>query len=327
MKILVTGANGFLGQHLVTHLLNQGHEVYGLVRKASSININHPKLTLLIGSLDEENLKWTLLLPKNLEICIHTAGLVHSFNTNDFYRVNSMGTKNLINALDKHLDNNNSFHFILISSLAAHGPSKGLDNSFDLPISHYGKSKKEAEELLKNNAPKNWIKSVIRPPMVIGPNDLAVLDIFKMVKSKFILLAGILAYKNVYSFVCVFDLISGIEKVILQNKPQFLDIAFPKTVNFLELITKIKVKMKVPFLIFLPIPFFLIKLISKILNLLHFFYPLNIRLTPDKVIELNASSWISDSSLSETELSLNYNYDLDKTLDITLENYRLNKWV
>ena len=100
MKILITGANGFVGSHLCEKLLSEGHSVYALVRSLKKFTIQpHSQLKLIQGDLDQDKLFWIDTLPTDLDTVIHTAGIVHSYSTDEFYRVNSIGTENLVNNL------------------------------------------------------------------------------------------------------------------------------------------------------------------------------------------------------------------------------------
>ncbi|MDD4973611.1 MAG: NAD(P)-dependent oxidoreductase [Bacteriovorax sp.] len=155
MKILVTGANGFLGTHLCERLLGLGHTVYGLVRTPSKMGLTHENFIMVQGDLNQTLLPWINYLPNDLDACIHTAGLVHSYNTEDFFNVNTLGTKILIESLKAKFSQ--KFKFILVSSLAAAGPVKfgeiKDETDLDFPVSIYGRSKKQAEEMLRTLAP------------------------------------------------------------------------------------------------------------------------------------------------------------------------------
>ena len=268
MKILVTGANGFVGAHLCEKLLNEGHSVYALVRSPKKFTIStHPRLFVIQGDLDQEQLTWMTSLPQDLETVIHAAGIVHSFSIEEFYRVNSSGTENLIN----HLKNKFRFlHFILISSLAACGPGTGIksrnEDDINKPISIYGQSKKRAEEILLKLSPEEWVLSVIRPPMVIGPRDSAVLDIFKMVKAGIIILPGRDSKTKLYSFVCVFDLVDTILLIINSKKSGVFFSANPKTIKFNQLILEIKKQLHKKWIFYLPLPLVLVRALTIILN-------------------------------------------------------------
>lgn len=325
MNILVTGANGFVGLHLCQLLLNNGHHVYALARKKSNITISHENLYVIEGSIDQ-NLKWMdEVLPK-LDTFIHTAGIVHSFEDDDFFRVNSFATEHL---LEKINTINPKLHFILISSLAAAGPSIGNDarNEDDilLPISAYGKSKKMAEEmLLKFPEIKS---SIIRPPMVIGPRDTAVLDIYKMVKSRVVVLPGLNSKKKLYSFVCVFDLIKTIELIATTKTTGVFYSAHSQIITFQEMIEKINHLLGRKFVIYFPLPLIITKLAANLLKFVYFFKKHNLRLTPDKYHDLAALNFTCDAQKSRDVLGQKYQYDIDKTLKITFDDYTKNKWL
>ena len=119
MKILITGASGFVGIHLCQKLLDHGHTVYALVRTPSKLTITDKNLIVVKGDLNLAHLPWIEKLPTDLDGCIHTAGIVHSYNTDDFFQVNTLGTEYLINSLKSKFTHN--FRFVLISSLAAAG--------------------------------------------------------------------------------------------------------------------------------------------------------------------------------------------------------------
>ena len=328
MKILVTGANGFVGSHLCEKLLKDGHEVFALVRNSRKISLKHHLFKIVVGDLDLESLPWIDSLPENLDACIHTAGIVHSFIDNEFYRVNAGGTENLVNNLKGKFP---KLHFVLISSLASAGP--GLDKNkkneadMDFPVSVYGSSKKKAEDVLKKNAPLSWEISIVRPPMVIGPRDSAVLDIFKMVRSGLIILPGSNSRKKHYSFVCVLDLVETISQITEKKKSGLFYSAHPQTVTFDELILEIKKQLNKNWLFYIPLPLFFVRLITILLSFFYRIYPHGLRLTPDKYHELAAINWTCDGKKTEDELGQVYNYNLERTITVTLLDYKTRNWI
>lgn len=329
MKILITGSTGFVGTHLTKRLLDEGHTVYALVRNPSKMLLTHANLILIKGDLNAQSLKWVEDLPDDLNQCVHTAGIVHSFIHDEFTQVNVEGTRSLVDSLKKrYMDH---FKFILISSLAAAGPvnlgEKKTDDTPDFPVSVYGQSKKEAENVLRLHAPETWICSIIRPPMIIGPGDVAVLDIFKMVKGRFIILPGRDSKIKEYSFVCVHDLVETIVRLVNTNQSMILYSAHDHIVRFHELIDEIKHQMKIAWIVYLPVPFFIVKILSFLFNLAYKFKHHNIRLTPDKINELKAMAWTCDNARSRLELKQIYKYDLKETIKVTLADYRKRKWL
>ena len=333
MKVLVTGASGFVGTHLCERLLKEGHEVFALVRNPKKLREqigleDHPKLKLIQGDLDQEDLYWVTALPADLEGCVHTAGIVHTYEEEDFFKVNATGTTFLVNNLKKRFQN---LHFVLISSLAAAGPAPGKEKKteldLDFPVSLYGRSKKEAENNLRKEAPASWSMTIIRPPMVIGPRDSAVVDIFKMIQSGAVLLAGKNAKERLYSFVCVFDLIETITKALESKKNGVFYSAYPKTVTFLELVKEIQKQLKKKWMGFLPLPLFIVRFIAFLLSVVYRFWKHSQRLTPDKYHEIAAMNWTCDATKSEMELSQVYHYDLPRTINLTMIDYQERKWI
>jgi nucleoside-diphosphate-sugar epimerase len=166
MKILVTGANGFLGKFLIKHLANYSHEIISVNRVSSTDQ-------LTIGDIDG-NTSWTDFL-KDCDVVIHLAARVHQMNDDtpnpllEFRRVNTDGTLNLA----RQAKNAGVKRFIFISSIKVNGEES--DNSYaeysrPNPLDPYGISKWEAEQCLNELARDGQIEIVIiRPPLIYGP--------------------------------------------------------------------------------------------------------------------------------------------------------------
>ncbi|MCS7230526.1 MAG: NAD(P)-dependent oxidoreductase [Elusimicrobiota bacterium] len=185
MKILITGANGFIGSSLVKELIDD-YELNLLIRKTSNIqrisSVIH-KTKVFYGDIREKN---SLIEPiKNCDIIIHTAAVLRCVDNKTYFQVNYQGTKNLVEVIFEH--GKNLKGIIYFSSLAAAGPSlNGLPKQvgFETPVSYYGKSKFLAEkEILKC---KDVIKTVVlRPSAVYGPYDKDMFLYFKMASMGF----------------------------------------------------------------------------------------------------------------------------------------------
>lgn len=330
MKILITGATGFLGSHLVEFLAKNGHEIFALVRdeeKFHKLNLPaHP----IMGSLQYEHPHdWIKKLPHDLDAVIHNAGIVHSFDPRLFYDVNSRATKQLID--DLAIMYPQQLRFCLISSLAAAGPSEKkkprVEENKESPISHYGHSKHLAEIYLKEDGPQNWKKTIIRPPIIIGPRDEAFVDVFTMIKKGFILIPGMDGHHKEYSFVCVFDLINAINKAVLytpkKNDPEIFFVSHPRPFTYGELLARITNLIEPTTRVKLNLPHFVIFIVASFNRLFHSFYPkFNFRLTPDKAMELKAQAWVSSSNKADEFLSINYQWNLEQALKITFDDYK-----
>jgi UDP-4-keto-D-QuiNAc 4-reductase len=169
-NILVSGASGFIGNMLIKELLNNGHNVYGLVRKnIDSFNKQNYKNILI------EDISNNIELNKNIsfDYYYHLAAKTHakSNNYNEYYKVNVLGLKNILNSFNKlHIKK-----IIMLSSIKVNGEGFLSNDNFysknseEKPEDAYGNTKLEAENLLKKYSTTKKINYVIlRPPLVYG---------------------------------------------------------------------------------------------------------------------------------------------------------------
>ncbi|MFH1005836.1 MAG: NAD(P)-dependent oxidoreductase [Bacteroidota bacterium] len=164
-KIFITGVTGFVGRHLAEYFHKQGFVVYGLVRNQKKfLDANISFVKPISGDLN--NFPQHLL--KEVSFIIHTAGLITAKNKNQYYEVNTAGTKNLAEAVRKYAPDK---RLLYISSLAAAGPANiypRTEVDTEEPVSHYGKSKflgeKEIEKAVTHF-------TILRPPVLFGPYD------------------------------------------------------------------------------------------------------------------------------------------------------------
>ena len=183
MRILLTGASGFLGSHIAEQLDQQGAEVRALVRPTSDTRfldgLEH--VTLVTGAMsDKDSL---LAATEGVDGIIHAAGLVKAKEPADFYATNEQGTANLLDAAKRNAPD--IARFVLGSSLTVMGPSQDgrpvSAGASPNPVTHYGRSKLAAERAARAEAHSLPI-TIIRPPMIYGPRDREILPFFKSVQ-------------------------------------------------------------------------------------------------------------------------------------------------
>lgn len=332
--IFITGATGFVGNHLAETLIKEGHDVYILVRSIHKLNdFPLPGAKIITGDLNDRHHAWLGELPEKLDLVYHCAGIVHSMRRKYFYRHNTFATEKLFKDL-KEKYQTSPLHFIFLSSLAATGPSlQGRfvnEESKNLPVSLYGKSKNDAEKILIKECPPHFQLTIVRPPMVIGPRDTAVLDIFKMVRGSLIVTPGLDGLSKEYSFICIFDLVDALIRTglrIREKQTEIFFFSYPKKTTFKEIIQTIKSAMGKSFVIYLLIPMPVVRLLARLLKIIWGFYRHQLRLTPDKVRELTPTSWCAESEKSVRLLEMKYSYDLKATIKETLEDYYKRNWV
>jgi dihydroflavonol-4-reductase len=209
MKALVTGASGFVGSHLCDLLVEKNYEVRCLVRKTSNLRwLDNKPVELFDGSLnDVESLNSAV---QGMDYIYHVGGLVAARNYQEFLKGNRDGTNNLLEATLANAPNLKRFLFL--SSLAAVGPSRSLNEPVDEnteknPITSYGKSKAAAEDEVIKMMDKLPI-TIVRPPAVYGPRDYASADLFKVIKTG---IGTLIGYTPKYtSIIHVSDLVRGI---------------------------------------------------------------------------------------------------------------------
>lgn len=95
MKLIVFGATGTVGKHVVQQALEQGHEVAAFSRNPQNLNLSHPKLKLAKGDVNQLSDCETAL--KGMEAAIITLGSGKSRKNT----VRSVGTQNIIEAMQK----------------------------------------------------------------------------------------------------------------------------------------------------------------------------------------------------------------------------------
>jgi dihydroflavonol-4-reductase len=214
--VLVTGATGFIGSHLVDSLLLFDCNVHCLVRKSSNLRwIKSSRVQLHFIDLADTDFKIPNL--SSLDFVFHCAGLTKAKNRKEYFYINSTVCSSLYEQCLNYKDSIKGI--VHLSSLAAAGPAKEgqwVDEATVLnPVTFYGQSKKEGEEVALKYSASLPIK-VIRPPVVYGPREGNLYSFFKLVKKGWGLQIGRSPKK--LSLLYVTDLV---EAMIAVCDPQF----------------------------------------------------------------------------------------------------------
>ncbi len=178
MRVLVTGATGFVGGHLCQEFLHSGHQVVAMVRRESQWLAKLGVKQVIAHLEDPDSLQSALTEAGKVETLVHNAGLVRAKSLDHYWEVNAIGTFNLLEAVKSA--GTLSGQVIYISSLAAAGPGRLVrEEDKPRPITPYGTSKLYGERFLKASGIPGLI---LRPPVIYGPRDRALLGFFKLVK-------------------------------------------------------------------------------------------------------------------------------------------------
>jgi nucleoside-diphosphate-sugar epimerase len=170
MKILVTGARGFVGRSLCRNLEQHGFRVRSALRRASSERVGEEVVLGDIGPRTE----WREAL-RGVDVVVHLAARVHVMDNParesmaDYRAVNVEGTRCLAESAAAA----GVRRLVFLSSLKVNGEAKSQPYSEadpPEPEGPYAKSKWEAEQALREVAAKTGLEwTVLRPPLVYGP--------------------------------------------------------------------------------------------------------------------------------------------------------------
>lgn len=337
IKVLVTGANGFVGTHMCKLLLSKGYDVYAFIRSTSDLSTlklivpDWQKIHFIYGDL--RNFDSIIPAVKQMEYIFHIAGTIKGTMFKEFKDGNYHGTCNILNAC--YLHNPNVKRIIVTSSMVAGGPgtierpqcedipSKPLKNDL------YGMSKYLAECVTHDLMQKLPIV-IVRPPTVIGPGDQISLDLYRIAKMK--MKVFVTGKPRPISLVHVEDLVAGL---YLCSQ---VDIACGETFNFAsngtipyrdlhEVIGTVIFNHRYGGLIPISIPsklFYFIGIIMEAMGRLVKSPPF---INRSKAIQASAPGQTMQTTKAQTLLSWRPKYSIKSAIKETGKWYQKNDWI
>jgi nucleoside-diphosphate-sugar epimerase len=171
MKILITGAGGFLGRNLAVNLLSKGYKVWNFSRK------EHPQLQAMgvdtiCGDLQNQN--DVLAAFKGMDVVFHVASRVGIWGDyNDFYQTNVIGTENVIkacraNGITKLIYTSTPSVVFDGYDICGADETKPYSKKF---YNHYSQTKTIAEQMVLRANDEKLCTVALRPHQIIGPDD------------------------------------------------------------------------------------------------------------------------------------------------------------
>lgn len=327
-KILITGANGFIGQHLVEKAMAYPMQVYAGVRKGSNISALQ-KTGVNITYLDYEKVETLTQVLQDLKpnYIIHNAGLTRTPDYNEFLKVNCDYLIHIVEAIRQSkiaLDK-----LLFVSSIASYGPADFQPNgivandSEPHPVTNYGRSKLAAETYLR--AQTDIPYNIVRPTAVFGPGEKDLFNVFEMINTKINASVGF-GPQNL-TFIYVKDLVEIILKATITNhnhKAYFAtDGHIYTSQDFPNAIQKSLGKKAIS----IKLPIVLIKIIAYIsekVGILTGKFP---TLYLDRVHEIKARNWNCDTSNLTKDLDFKPSATLQQAVDETVQWYKANQWL
>ncbi|MBQ9570623.1 MAG: NAD(P)-dependent oxidoreductase [Prevotella sp.] len=337
-RILVTGATGFIGSFIVEEALNKGMEVWAAVRKTSSLEyLRDSRIHRIELNLSSEDDLKNQLKDHPFDYVVHAAGVTKCIHQEDFYRINTEGTKNLVNAirtLKMPLK-----RFVYLSSLSIFGPIREQQPYQEIteadtpqPNTAYGKSKLLAEQFLDgineslkaDEEPFPYV--ILRPTGVYGPREK---DYFLMAKS----IKGHSDFSVGYkqqdiTFVYVQDVVQAVFLAIDYGKTgrkYFLsDGQVYQSSTFSNLIHQ---ALDRPWWIRIKAPIWILRIVTFFGEHIGRMTGKITALNNDKYHILKQRNWRCDIQPAIDELGYHPEYPLELGVPLTIRWYKENKWL
>jgi nucleoside-diphosphate-sugar epimerase len=324
LKVLITGANGFIGSHIVDMLLKEKYNVTCILRKKSNLKwIQNLPIKYVYGDLDDKNFLETII--NSVDIVIHCAGIVRAVTKNEYFKINVKNTRNLCQAILKI--NINLKKFIFISSQAAMGPSSSCANirkisDRESPISDYGLSKLAAESEIRKLFLKKVPYIILRPATVYGPRDKDVLIFFNLVYKHIRLLT---TTKRLLQLVFVDDVakavINCLQNEKINNNTYYLANYNTYTWSDMGKIIASSARIRtIPFII----PDFMFKFAGVISEIFSYVLKKPMILNKQKIVEMLQKYWIADTRPTEIDMNIKFT-SLEVGSRITYNWYLANR--
>ncbi len=319
MRVILTGATGFIGSHLLDKLISSGADVTCFVRGNSSLKWLEGKKCRIerVDFLVEDSIARHLA---DAEYIFHIAGVIRGKTDQEFYTGNHITTRNLVHWTCKH--SSRIKRFIQFSSLAVTGPSlDGIpvnESSPKRPVSIYGVSKMLAEqEVLKMR--DRLPVTIIRPPIVYGIRDSALEMFYKLVAKGFLPLLGSRKY---FSIVHVDDLLSGTLELLRHEaaKGEVYFISDPSQYSFDELASSVSRSLgKKPLRI--RIGDYMILMMGSFFTSVLKPLGINSIFSRDKAVEICQKYWTCSSKKIEEHIGFKAKIDLQSGMRDTIKWY------
>ena len=326
-KVLITGATGFVGYHLIEQALAAGLEVYAAIREQSDVkHLSLFKVTYVYLNYNSVVELRSLLEIHQFQYVIHAAGITKAKDESVYNRINAEYTKNL--GLAVSTANYTIKKFIFLSSLAALGPLKDLTNKiYDHfpahPVTSYGASKALAEKYLSEISGMPLI--VLRPTAVYGPREKDIFILFNTINKG--LEPHIGSFEQQLSFVYVVDLARLIvNSLFIEDAAGTYNISDGKVYDRYALAYFIRKSLAKRTLKF-HLPVQVVSTIASVMELVYKRSKDAPTLNKEKMAELTAVNWACDIQRAQLDLNYHPSFNLEKGVAASVEWYKANDWL
>ena len=316
--VAVTGATGFIGRHVTADLIARGFGVRAIVRPESTheaaAGAESVRVPLEAAALCEAF--------AGADTVVHLAGIVSALQPSAYSAVNVVGTRAVARAA--HAAGARLVH---ISSLAAAGPASAAsprrEDDPPSPRTPYGCSKLEGEQVVMATHGLRWM--ILRPGVVYGPGDRALLPLFKLAERGLLPLVG--RADAAYTFVHVRDVVRTIAAAIeAADDGEILFVGHSHPVTAREILDVIRLVVGRPAMV-IPVPQAITRVAAAVCDLVARVVGRPLPLTRWRYIELSAEGFVCRVDRLRDRLGIVAELDLRDGLADTAAWYRREGWI
>jgi nucleoside-diphosphate-sugar epimerase len=327
VKTLLTGANGFVGSHVLDRLREAGHDVAIMIRRTSDTRFIEPHL----GSVDVRY--GSLGDPASLEAAVrgascvvHCAAVTKAVRRCDYFAVNAQGTLNLVEACNRAEPR--PARFVHVSSLSVSGPGTveepAREDGEPRPLTPYGESKLLAERHVAEGCRSSY--TILRPAAVYGPRDSDFFVAFRTVARGIAPLIG--GGTQPLSLAYVGDVAEAVVRAVEVGGPLggVYHIAYPQPTTQRDVLEAIgRAVGRKPLM--LPLPELVLYPVCGLQGMWARITARPSIMNLSKVPEYRAAGWVCSTDAARTHLRFEARTGLEDGLRLAAEWYRREGWL
>ncbi len=330
-RILITGASGFIGGHLVAEALTRGYEVTAAIRAGSDRSrLSDPRIHLLELPLsDEAGMAQSFAAMERFDWVIHNAGITKALNREAYLEGNVANTQRLVHALQQ--SGKVPDKFLFVSSLAALGAAPVgsaaiQEGQAPNPLTFYGESKYEAERFLASlHHTFPWV--VVQPTAVYGPWERDILTFIRLAHKGLEMTIG--RHPQRLSFVHAEDVAGAVFRVLENTGALYRKFILSdgKAYQTEDLGAAVRQALGKKSTLKIRLPLALVRQVAAVSETIGKWQNKAVPLNRDKIAELAAENWHCNASPLLHVLQYQPKYDLYEGMAHTVQWYRQKGWL
>lgn len=318
LTVAVTGATGFIGRHVTADLVARGIHVRAIVRPEST-HAAPAGAEVVPAPLEAAALRDAFA---GVDAAVHLAGVVSTRDPSVYATVNVDGTREVAAAA-----NAAGARLVHISSLAAAGPASAArpraEDDEPSPCTPYGRSKLEGERIVMAMSGLRW--TILRPGVVYGPGDRAMLPVFTFAERGLLPLVG--RTDAAYTLIHVHDVVRVIGAAIATPADgEILFVGHPRPVTAREILEAVRLAVGRPAMI-IRVPQAVTRLAAAACDVVGRFVSQPLPLNHWRYVELSAEGFVCRVERLRERLGVGAEIELREGIAQTADWYRRKGWI